>query len=351
MLRNYIIFFNFIIIGFFVSVHAYNSSAITYVLNGGRFGDNVAGSFTKALYLSWKYKILFIYQPFTHSDELYMHELYGQQVFDSDNFAQIVNVDDEEQLKNGIQENTLYICHFYTKIENIFNKAFIEPEFGKLLKQAITPRFYCEPLDIPPGHISVAVHVRKGSGPDKPLGSVQLYDSSVVFAADQEPIKLEKPLNTYADYVWPTKFPPDQYYIDQIIKISEFFNDVPLYVHIFTDAKDSEALAHLYKVQVKKDNIIFGFRIGYNQYSSYVVQDYYHMAQFDCLIRSSSLYAKAVQLLGKHRMVIYPLHGQWIYDHVVIDKVGIWQPKKRVKKTYSSYGLSMFFSKSCIILR
>jgi hypothetical protein len=314
------------------NAHAFNSSAITYKLNGGRFGDNVAGSFTKGLYLSWRYELPLIYERFPGSDELCMHELYGQQNYDATDFAQIIKIDDEEQLKNGIQENTLYVVHFYTKIENLFNKAFIEPEFGKLLKQAINPRFYYEPLDIPSGYISVAVHVRKGSGPDKPLGSLQLYDSTILPDAHQEPIVLAKPLNFYADYTWPTKFPPDQYYIDQIIKLSELFNDAPLYVHIFTDAQDAAVIAHLYKEQIKKDNIIFGFRTGYNQYSSNVVQDYYHMAQCDCLIRSSSLYAKAVQLLGNHQIVIYPVHGAWIYDRVVIDKVGMWQPKKRTKR-------------------
>lgn len=330
MVRDYIIFFYFILIGFFNNSSAQISSAITYQLNGGRFGDNIAGTFTKALYLSWKYQLPFIYEPFNGSDQLRMHELYDVQHYNKNDYAQIIKIDNEEQLKESIQENTLYIVHFYTTIENIFNKAlYLEPEFSRLLKQTIAPLFDYEPLEIPSGYISVAVHVRKGSGPDKPLASVQLYDSSQLPDDNQKPIHLSKPLTAYADYVWPTKFPPDQYYIDQIIKISELFNDAPLYVHIFTDAADAQAIAQLYKDQIKKENIIFGFHTGYNQYNLHIVQDYCHMAQCDCLIRSSSLYAKAAQLLGNHQIVIYPAHGIWIYDRVIIDKVGIWKRDKK----------------------
>src|SRR5439155_21357397 len=111
--------------------------------------------------------------------------------------------------------------------------------------------------------------------------------------------------------------------IDQLIFLSELLNDQPLYVYIFTDDKDPLSLMHLYEKVINKPNIQFDCRKEKNQHNMNVLDDYWNMAQFDCLIRSSSLFSCSAQLLGNHKIIISAQHGEWIGDILVINKIGI----------------------------
>src|ERR1700722_18952018 len=48
------------------------SSAVSYELNGGRFGDNLR-SFTQAYWECYKHDLPFLYVPFPGSEELVLH--------------------------------------------------------------------------------------------------------------------------------------------------------------------------------------------------------------------------------------------------------------------------------------
>src|SRR5260221_8397126 len=59
----------FILIGMLGMHFVGRASIVTYVLNGGRFGDNLL-SYSKAKWLSYTYSIPFYYKPFPYSDQL-----------------------------------------------------------------------------------------------------------------------------------------------------------------------------------------------------------------------------------------------------------------------------------------
>jgi hypothetical protein len=154
----------------------------------------------------------------------------------------------------------------------------------------------------------VAVHVRKGGGFDKPLASPSIY-------------KKEPP---YSDQIWPTKFPPDQYYLDQIKVIRKLIpHNLSIIIYLFTDDPNPAELAHRYATYLNDVSISFTYRTQENSHDTNVVEDFYHIAQCDYLIRSSSLFAKAAQLLGNHKIIMYPILGSWQDGKVIIDPAGI----------------------------
>ena len=152
--------------------------------------------------------------------------------------------------------------------------------------------------------ITVALHVRKGGGFDKPLSTD--HNKSAEFS----------------DQIWPTKFPPDSYYIEQLQTLRKLIGpQTILDVYLFTHAPDPGALA--YADIIQDTYAYFHYRESGNAHDTNVVEDYYAMACCDCLIRSSSLIAKAAQLLGSHHIILYPIHGYWNGQKVIIDPVGI----------------------------
>jgi len=164
---------------------------------------------------------------------------------------------------------------------------------------------------LPQDKISVAVHVRKGGGFDQSLSSIQYYPSNMISR------------KFYADEKWPIKFLPEQYYVNQIKRISKLFDDASLFVYIFTDDRCPLRLVKRIEKAVNKCNITFSCRNCGNTHNTHVVEDFYNMARFDCLIRSGSHFALASQLLGNHQVVIYPKHWQWVGRKLVIDEVSI----------------------------
>ena len=104
--------------------------------------------------------------------------------------------------------------HDITKYHTFhFDVDWSDKNFKELLRKELTPLIPLEKIKIPDDKITVALHVRKGGGHDAPLF--------------QRRHKLKFP-----DLAYPLKFPPDSYFIDQLIKLSEILNDKPLYVFL-----------------------------------------------------------------------------------------------------------------------
>jgi len=228
---------------------------------GGRFGDQII-SYSKAKLLSFKYDLLFLYKPFEHSNKLEMHQKethYSQKT--AAQCDRTVNIQNECNINPKSLENILYTSPYHLALtgSNIFvnNKTensaehlchytLLNPSFAHELKKMISPTIQLPKPSLPPDKICVAVHVRKGSNTDRPLGSIQQYsghENLVTYNFQSYPLvkirsnhfNKKRPPHNHADKTWPQKFPPDQYYIDQIKKLSAMFHDAPLYVYLFTD--------------------------------------------------------------------------------------------------------------------
>jgi hypothetical protein len=252
------------------------NSAITWQPNGGRFGDNLL-SYAKAKWLSSITGIPLLYIPFNYSNELMLSDyetMYTQQI--SEQFSTHLHLAKISKDTLSIDSNTLYICHWKTGIPiDWFNMEFIEE-----LKKTIAPRDAIEKIIIPNGYISIAVHVRNGG----------------TFASDNEQEKDRCPL----------RFVPDEFFIDQIQRIADMFPEKNLYVYIFTDHAKPKKLMKKFKNELNNPLITFDCRIEGNSHAANVLEDFFSMMEFDCLIRPGSHYSRFVQRLGKNKIVIYP---------------------------------------------
>lgn len=272
------------------------SSAITYDLNGGRFGDCLS-TYCKAKWFSFKYKLPLYYKPFEYSDQLVLSKEeteYDQTLLN--NFEKIVKVKCEEDILAYKDKNVLFVTNFYTKTPDLYDYQFIDPRFGTLLKNMIKPLITLASFESENGYARVALHVRKGGGYDKPLST------------DSCNCTTTKP----SDQIWPTKFPRDQYYLEQLQTLRKLIDsNLILKVYLFTDDPNPEKIAQRYSDSLKDSSIEFVFRKEGNSYNNNVIEDFFAMTQCDYLIRSASLYTRAVQIIGNHKIIIYPIHGKW----------------------------------------
>jgi len=253
-----------------------NSSAITWEPNGGRFGDNLL-SYSKAKWLSYKFNIPVLHLPFKYSDQLMLHEQEAMYSNESAQlFSTITHLPIEKKCQLLPNSNTLYISHWKTKITiDWYDNVFVEE-----LKKNIAPRSIIEKVIVPKECISIAVHVRNGGG----------------FVVDNEREKERCPL----------RFVPDEFFIAQIARLADMFQDQNIYVHIFTDHQEPAVLEDKFKKSLNNPRITFGYRQQNNSHNTNVLEDFFSMMDFDCLIRPGSHFSRFVQRLGNNKVVIYP---------------------------------------------
>ncbi len=264
------------------------SSAITYELNGGRFGDNLL-SYSRAKWLSYIHGIPLQLFPFPYSDFLMMFEL--EPMLCMDNFKHIRRLSSDAITLNKYN-NTLYINHWGTKVDINWNDLL----FISQLKKMIKPRYDIQTVMIPEGYLTVAVHIRTGGG----------------FIADTAQEQERCPL----------RFVPDEFYIAQIERIAQMFPNAPLYVYLFTDHKEPHKLAKKFSVALNNENIIFDYQKGENAHNLNVLEDFFSMMQFECLIRPGSHFSRFVERLGDAKLVIYPYSYKKEGKESVIDVIG-----------------------------
>lgn len=276
------------------------SSAVTYKLNGGRFGDNLS-SYCRAKWLSLKNDIPLLYQPFDHSDQLIMHERELK-----------INKKIEKQFSNKITipGNKQYIIEKSAGIlyEHVWQSHvpvnWRDQEFLNEIKKCIAPLYLKQDFVMPTDCVTVAVHIRTPGW----------------FYVDRGRDILNHPLK-YVTY---------DYYREQIKRIATMFPDKKLYVHIFTDHERPHELVNFFKKEINNECITYGYRKKGNNWRSYVVEDFFAMVQCDCLIRNKSMFSIYAERLGDHKVVIYPKHA--------IRKGNLHQVKKVVVKTYTQEG-------------
>lgn len=298
------------------------TNAITYELRQSRFGDHVI-LYCNAKLLSYKYKLPLLFKLFEYSDKLVMSRYEKSYLEFFSYFNDEFKIHRETQLLKTLYDQTKTIyslnkVNFQSKeIEKKIKKEkvhrFLEPiyifddlyanivrnsDLRKELKNMIGPIIPVSTIDLPKDQISVAVHVRKGGG----------YDL----------IRRPKPANKK----FPLKFPPDEYYIKQIEKLSNMLEGFPMYIYIFTDDQKPLSVVRTFKKKLNNPSMTFLCRQTDNRHDLNVLEDFFSMAKFDCLIRPDSRFSQAAQIIGDHSIIIYP-KGITVNDGDQIIKAGI----------------------------
>ncbi len=273
-----------------------STSAITYNLNGGRFGDNLF-SYCKTMWLADKYGISFLYKPFQYSKKLKLHKKGIKYTRRTPlKFKAVHYLTGSRFCKLQAEENILYIKKWYYDVQVDWKDAMFIKKLRKLIRPSV-------PLDNnirpPKNCVTIAVHVRRGGG--YRVDTKRLIDSQ------------------------PLRFASDQFYIDQIKRLATMFEGKNLYVHIFTDDLNPQTIVENFKRRVNLDRISYGYRRSGNNPCSYVLEDFFAMMKFDCLIRPKSHYSRFVERLGNNKVIIAPIHVSKNKGGEVIDTIRIRQ--------------------------
>jgi hypothetical protein len=339
-------------------------SALTFSLNGGRFGDHLI-SYCKAKYLSYKYDVPLIVESFPLSEQLALSKFETGHNLDKTSFNTKITINDDADLMLCVQDSKKKNNHlfestygsivdpynnFFAGLEMLYLKIVQDKGFGAALRKMLQPISNVEHIDLPNDRVTVAVHVRLGGGFDRNLCRRDYYDASAMptrysilnpatitcdNTLDKSPSSLRPGCTAkswidceFEDERYPGKFPPEQFYVEQIQRLSEALGERPLYVYIFTDDAEPQIILERIKTKVNKGNISYATRTTQNSHDINIVSDFWSMAQFDCLIRPISHFSWAVQLAGNHKIIMVPCHSQWLSaDTLHIDHVNIFMRK------------------------
>ena len=259
-----------------IALHPDSSNAITWKPNGGRFGDNLL-SYSKAKWISHRYHIPLLYVNFPYANRLALskqEQLYTAE--SNEQFSRIITLPASSHHAIPSQRNTLYISTWKSNIRvNWFDTIFVDE-----LRKNIAPLQGLDLITPPEGYISIAAHVRDGGA----------------YPGDNAKEKERCPL----------RFVPRDFFIQQIERIARMFPDDNLYVFIFTDHPNPEKLMAKFQKKLNNPRITCDCRRENNSHKTNVLEDFFSMMQFDCLIRPGSHYSRFVQRLGYNRVVIYP---------------------------------------------
>ncbi len=315
----------------------------------GDLGDKIA-TFCNAYSLAQKYNLPFYYQSFRDSNLFLfddsLNSLKNNPTCDLANYRALKILSETELINNlNSNNNIIFEIALNTQINHI------APESIKNLKQILQLKQVYSIEYMPKNQISIAVHIRKGNGGgqfyDGQLASEQLFEfdrAQVKYETnyDRYPFQWELDL-TYPEiknhiiaygnasgpllldkvaYVFDLKFPPEQYYIDQLIKLSNDLDNSPIFAQIFTDDKDPINLVERLKNKLNKPNIkLYYLDNRAKTYSTRIAEDLSIMSQCDGLIRSQSYFARAAEMIGNHKFVIFPMGSIWQDNKRIINRV------------------------------
>jgi hypothetical protein len=235
------------------------------------------------------------------------------------NFKKVISIRTERALAVQMKRQkqpTLFSIRFHTKFNVPHSIAYTDPltagkvgtnwiyllmnehqAFKKEIKRALHLRRVPQSMALPHDMITVALHIRQGGGFDAPLGTGCFVNGHWRIPSDR---------------AYPLKFPPEHYYSDQLIKIWEMFDNAPIFACIFTDDQDPNSLIDRFKQRLKNASVTLACaHSGHNSFKENILDDVYQMSRFDCLIKSASHFSWISQLIGDHKIIIYPQLATW----------------------------------------
>jgi len=258
--------------------HTTPGNFVSTVPHSGRFGDQLI-LYTRARLIASVNGLPLLHRPFAYSNQL---RLYISERRYTDGLVKKLQptiVDQGAALLQHTANATpqLYLVNFFTKIENVTTKQYVD--VYNHLKKSIYPRSNLQLVKLPNDAITVAIHVRRGGG--------YLHDH-------------------LAKYIFKTKFVADGYYISALQQLIKMYPRKKIYAYIFTDDTNPPAIERELATALNNPHVTFDCQRGLNRHDKNVLEDFFSMIRFDCLIRPSSSFSRVAELLGNHKIVISP---------------------------------------------
>lgn len=281
--------------------------AVTYEMKG-RLGNHLI-AYLHGKWISEKYGIPLLYKSFNYS-EFFIFEQEERYHFSDwktryrNNIIPMKSEDDLYTLKKPTLLEIPYFRDDPFFREDLYRKKVVPfeinwklPEFRELAKRLLQPRFPVKTLELPKDVLKVVAHVRTGGG--KP-GDIRVRLNFI------------------------HKFPPESFYIDAIKKMSELHNHVPMYVFIMTDDTNPPLIAQRFREALASlTNITIACREGEAGHSVNVMEDFFSIRQFDCLIRGDSTFSIMGAMLGEQKTTIIPKTAHVEGENIVVDEMEV----------------------------
>lgn len=276
--------------------------------------------YIKAKWISYNNNIPVILTPNTHYNHFVLsrEENFSYCTSRSRHRIPIEKID--TQLDSN--QSAYYLINYFPlpSYENLM-KMKKDKLFMKELYRLFTPIKSLSLISPPKNIFSVALHIRTESNSPKGLKSEQIYDLKSLQTEFCTPNNRD-----FMDFDFPEKFPPLQFYVDQLKYLSEFSGNKPLYIFIFTDDLKPYNIAAQIKKALQLENVVFDYRKDNFHPDNAIVEDFFSMMHFDCIIRpKSSNFSLVADFLGTNIISIFPQTFHWEKDktdnyYLVIDK-------------------------------
>lgn len=280
--------------------------AVTYTFSGGRFGDNLLAYF-HAKWISYKYGIPLLYKPFQYSDQLHMHfdeKHYSD--FEAQKYIRGVRIQNDFDIQKALTTTSLLVLPYFSESKwerehslyygrawSYISVDWQDPGFRRVLQQAVMPQFENTKIQVPEGRLSVACHIRRGGG----------FDTE----------------HTFRNMA--LKFPQDNFFISEIQSLLKQFPGRKLYVYLFTDDKEPIKIKEKYEKIFSTEPVLFDCCRGQNSPNLNVLEDFFAMIQFDCLIHGESNFSLCASKLADYLYESQATAFHWEGNSLIIDQV------------------------------
>ena len=313
--------------------------------SGGRLGDNVL-LYCKAKYFSYKQHIPFAYRNFPFFGQLALSQYDNTYLNEFEQrFPVKVLVQDKHVFADDKKKSTMYEVDYFCQMRKnknnedayvgcgefpfdwITKKMMKYPEFGNELRRNLQILNH-DILQIPEhaleDYVTVAVTTRMGCGGDDPfLYSKQFFDEQ----------SLRSSANGFhdrhADGGNPFKFVPQQFYVNQVKRLSELLHHRPMKIYYFVDRdrEFTEDLLNKWRVALADYKNISIECTQEKNWDQRTLDDLALISKCDCLIRGCSHFSGVAQLVGQHRIIMGPdpVSAVWLDPkHLVFKRTFIY---------------------------
>lgn len=270
--------------------------AVTYDFSGGRFGDNLI-AYMHAKWFAYKHAMPLLYRPFPYADKLVLSTTEtSYKGFMTKVYQEVKVLDDhccERERKGKIVFRVPYFPESLVERKSgewktDFEVDWSDKTFIELLKRLICPKEPVKHMVLPHNIITVALHMRRG-------GSYEAFQDN-----------------------FPAKFPRDSFYIKALEELYDTVGEKPLYIYIFTDDQNPALIAEKFSKYFVHKDMIFDYRREENDHNLNVLDDFFALTQFDCLIRPDSNFSLCASKLKDYLVHIAPYDCEHFGDRYEI---------------------------------
>lgn len=303
-------------------------AAVTQKLTSGRFGDQLL-NYLHIKWLSYKFGVECRPRPFKGCYDLVLGHK-ERMLSSTKHFVGTTTFGTGQNLYINPLVNVLYEIPYFPeghdeltrKKDSIFkfDINWDDPIFIANIQAMITPAKPVQLVQLIPGTINIALHVRRGSGRDNTTDTHK------------------KGSQNRTDINRPEKFAGDIFFLDQLFNLSKLFANQQLSVYLFTDHPKPQILINQYRSALRDPNIKIYDHV--DSTDDGLLRDFFSLARFDVIVRPDSNFSIVAAHVGQPVLEIWPewcsfTENKWAYKSA---EIRLRYNEKSLTTTWQEFG-------------